>query len=405
MTAELTELTELTEVPAARLASPPTAPVAPRGMISPARRACEIGARVLIAVVVWTLLEKVFWGDVLHFATVTAPVSLEHLPYRDYLWEFPPLSVLPAILAHLGGSAYPGVFTAIMVALEYASLEILRRAFPDQRGAVARWWHLTVLPLAAFTWFRLDFLAVLFTAAGVVALVRRRPAGWWVVLGFAAKLWPAVLVVGLSVQRRMREVAVAVAGCLGVVALWWFWAPAGMGTFLAYRRGGGLQVESTLGAVRMLLGAHPKVVSGAWVVGDGGWGWVDPAGALLVCAATVAVLVWGRRRTLDPVRVCGALTVLLLLSSRILSPQYLVWVAPFAVLVAARGDSLTGLAFAASAWLTLVVLLDYDTLLLGGTKIGLVLVARNLVLVLLGLALLRGAVQGAVPPDRPGASA
>lgn len=354
---------------------------------------------------VWALLEKVFWGDVVHFASVTAPVSLDHLPYRDYLWEFPPLSLVPVLAAHVGGPVYAGVFTAMMIALEYGSLEILRRAFPERGGMIARWWHLSVLPLAALTWFRLDFLAVIFTTAGVAALVRRRPAGRWVVLGFAAKLWPAVLVVGLCLQRRMREAVVAAAGCAALVALWWSWAPAGMATFLAYRRGGGLQVESTLGALRMLLGGRPTVVSGAWVIGDGGWGWVDPAGLVLVCIATVAVLVWGTRRTLDPIRVCGALTVLLLLSSRILSPQYLVWMAPFAVLIAARGDRLCGAAFAVSSWLTLVVMLNYDALLLGGTKVGLVLVARNLALVLLGVSMLRGASRGARVPDRVAAPA
>lgn len=387
MTAELTELDRAT---ATRRSDPHASPQAPRSGVSPARRLVEVGVRVVIAAVVWFFLADVFWGDVVHYASVTLPVSLHHLPYRDFLWEFPPLSLVPAIGSHVAGPAYTLVFTATMIALEYGSLEVLRRAFPQRAGAVARWWHVAVLPLAAFTWFRLDFLSVIFATAGLVALVKVRPAGRWAVLGFAAKLWPAVLVVGLVVQRRLRSAWLAVAGCAAVVALWWAWAPHGLGTFLEYRKGGGIQVESTIGAVRLLLGAHPSVVSGAWVVGDGGWAWVDPAGMALVATAVVAIVLWSRRRVLDPVRVCGFLTVMLLVTSRILSPQYLVWVAPFAVLLAADGDRRVGILFTASAWLTFAVLVDYDAFLLGNRALALLAVARNVVLVVLGASMLVG---------------
>lgn len=384
MTAELTRLDRATPT---RWSPDPEPRAASRPRVSPARRAVEIGVRILLAVVVWAFLGDVFWGDVVHFASVTAPVSLHHLPYRDFLWEFPPLSLLPALLAHLGGSLYAAAFTAAMIALEYGSLEVLRRGFPQRAAALAGWWHVAVLPLAAFTWFRLDFLSVVFAAAGVVALVKARPVGRWAVLGFAAKLWPAVLVVGLVVQRRMRSAALAVAGCAAVVVAWWVWAPQGLGTFLEYRKGGGLQVESTLGAVRLLAGSLPKVVSGAWVVNDGGWGWVDPAGMALVALAVVAIVWWSRRHVLDPVRVCGFLTVMLLVTSRILSPQYLVWVAPFAVLLAAQGDRRVGVLYAVSASLTLAVLLGYDSFLAGNAALAALAVARNLVLVALGAAM------------------
>lgn len=388
VTAELTELDRATATrrsPMARTRAPASV------SISATRRVVEIGVRVSIAVAVWALLGKVFWGDVVHFASVTKDVGLQHLPYRDFLWEFPPLSLAPVLAAHSTGPGFPVVFTATMIGLEYGSLEILRRALPERAALVARWWHLAVLPLAAFAWFRLDFLAVVFATAGIVAIVGSRPAARWAVLGFAVKLWPAVLIVGLFVRHRLRSAWLATGASAAVVAGWWLWAPDGLGSFLAYRKGGGLQVESVLGALKLLEGAHPIVVSGAWVVGDGGWGWVDPVGLAVVAAAAALLCLWGQRRPLDPVRVCGFLTLLMLIASRILSPQYLVWAAPFVVIVAARGDRRAGLLYAVSAWLTLAILAEYDSFLGGSVALALVAVARNLLLVALAAVMISGA--------------
>lgn len=399
VTAELTQPDRAT----ATRRFPPPSPLSRSStrVVPLGRRVVEIGVRLAIAAAVWAYLGDVFWGDVVHYATVTGPLSLHHLPYRDFLWEFPPLSLAPALLSHLGGAAFPAVFCATMIGLEYGSLEILRRSLPERGERVARWWHGAVLPLAAFAWFRLDFLSVIFATAGIVSVVASRPRARWAVLGFTAKLWPAVLVVGLVVRKRFREAWLAVAGCAAVVTLWWLWAPQGFGTFLAYRRGGGLQVESSLGALRLLAGAHPIVVSGAWVVGDGGWAWVDPAGMVLAAAAAVALVVWSRRRVLDPVRVCGFLTLVLLLASRILSPQYLVWVAPFAVVAAARGDRRVGALYTAAAWLTLAILAGYDSLLAGNAGLAFLAVTRNVLLVALAVVMLSGASREESAGSRP----
>jgi len=335
----------------------------------------------VLATGVWALLSKVFWHDVLHFAATTAPISTSHLPYRDYVWEFPPLSLLPVFAAHAAGPAFTAVFVGSMIACEYASLEVLRRSFPGRARRIALWWHACVLPLATFTWFRLDFLAVAAASAGLVALVRDRPVTRWAVAGFAAKVWPIVLVAGLAVRRRVRDAVVATAGAVAVLGAWWLWSPSGFASFLAYRRGSGLQVESTLGSLRLLMGAHVSVVSGAWVVGgQGGWGWVDPAGLAVVGAAGLAALVASRRRSVEAVRLCAALTVLMLVTSRILSPQYLVWVAPFAVLLAATGDRVSGRLFAVAVALTMVPLIDYDAFLAGQRALAAAVAARNMVL-------------------------
>jgi hypothetical protein len=73
-----------------------------------------------------------------------------------------------------------------------------------------------------------------------------------------------------------------------------------------------------------------------------------------------------------------------MLFSRILSAQYVVWVAPFVALVAARGNRRAGWLYVAAGWLTLTYLLWFDSSVIPGNRLlGGVTLARNLCLVAL----------------------
>src|SRR5205807_691000 len=98
--------------------------------------------------------------------------------------------------------------------------------------------------------------------------------------------------------------------------------------------------ESLVGSIAHLAHGHLSFVAGAWVV-PGGWRWVDPIGLAIVAALAIGGSLRAWRRPADRVdldALAGAVVVALLLGSRLLSPQYLVWAVPFVVLVAARGN-------------------------------------------------------------------
>jgi hypothetical protein len=363
------------------------------------RRRIEVLLRLALVVLVLVAFPPNFVYDVRYYWLHAHGLSFGHLPYRDFLWEYPPLAALPLLLVPLSGGAYNAfllLFVTTMVGVEYACLVVLRRAWPDQALAITVWWHALALPLATIAWFRLDFLAVLPATCVLISLDRGRRGGGALVAGVAAKLWPGVLALGLIARREWRQLAIAAGGTTAMVAVWVAWSPAGLRAFLRYRRGSGLQIESLGGSVLRLLGHKPVYVSGSWVMEPGHWGWVEPALMTALALAGVAVAVGVGRFRVSAAAMpefLGAAVIGLLLAARLLSPQFLVWALPFVVVVAARGGKRQGQLFAAAIGLTLVTNWSYTDLVFGAGWHALPVVARNAVLVVLAASLVRRALR------------
>lgn len=298
----------------------------------------ELGTRALLYWLVWTGSNAVFYGDLADYQRRAAGLGWHHLPYRSVPWEFPPLTLPFMVLARF--LTRPDVlvlaFGAVTIGLEYGSLRALRRAWPDQAGTLTRWWLAVVLPAATIAWFRFDFLAVWFATLALVAVEQGRRSARWSVLGAFAKLWPIVGLGVLAARRKWREVvAGAVAMAVGVGA-WWLWSPDGLRAFAGYRAGSGLEIESIAGSIHQVTHpAQPMFVSGAWVVGSGGWQWVNSLGMVFLAVAGGLLVCRAARVRGDSVAVGGALVGLVLLVTRLLSAQYVVWLAPFVVVLAA----------------------------------------------------------------------
>ncbi len=366
----------------------------------------ELAGRAVLVVAVVHLLPHIFVGDISHFRHIGRLVTASRLPYRSVLWEFPPLTVVFLALEKLSWESravYLSLFAAVTVSLELASLELLRRAWPERDRDLTRIWSITVLPVATLAYFRLDFLAVLFATLALTGIERRRATAWPIVAGVATKLWPGMLLVVLAVQRRWRTLVGGAAGCALLVAAWYAFAPSGFRTFLRYRAGAGLEIESVPASLR-LLGHHGafRVRSGAWVIDAGGFGWVDPAVGLGLILFTIGLAWWSyRREDFDAVALGGALVLASMVFSRLLSAQYVVWLGPFVAVLWVRGHRAVGWLAVVASWLTLAELLWFEHHLIRGSKVmGAVVLARNVVLVVL-LVVLVGAVRNGSIGKRP----
>jgi hypothetical protein len=320
------------------------------------------------------------------------------VPYRDFAFEYPPGAlpalVLPALVTD-SLSAYRVVFAAEMavagavgVLLLASGLRRLGRARDDRRTTLA---VVAVLPafLGGVILTRFDLVPAALVAGALVLLIagRLRAGALVVGLGVAVKLYPAVLVplLGVVAWRKggRRELAVVVALALAPAAISYLpfllAGPDGVLDSLGRQLGRPLQIES-LGAGALLALHHAAGIDLEWVSGSGSQnlrgGAADTLAVLQGVAQAAAVaLVWvsfarGPATVERLVRHAAGSVVAFVALSKVLSPQFLVWLVLLVPLVGgvrgraalwltALACALTALWFPARYW---ELVKEFDTL-------------------------------------------
>ena len=354
----------------------------PRGR-SPRLVALECGARILLLIVVAEFGNQAFYADVNHYFVSARDLSLTHLPYRDFLWEFPPLTTIALVLIPaLGHSQEYFVLAFVLifgVGLEYGSLTYLRCAFPEKTKDITILWTVAVLPLCSFAWFRLDWISVFPTVVALVAIERRKPATVAIIAGVAAKVWPATLCAIFIARREWRRLGLVIAGIVALCLLWYLFSPKGVSDFLEFRRGSGYQIESLPGAALLLAGVDWEFRYGSVIVSTGRYQWVQAVLNIFTICGGAAIVSATLFRRAAPVPLVASLVLVLLIGSRIISPQYLVWLAPFVALCWTQRREI-GYWYIASSMLTLWVVVQYQKLYSSPIWVSIPLMIRNLIL-------------------------
>ena len=297
------------------------------------------------------------------------------MPYRDFRLEYPPgalpVFALPALLSERSDRegfrqafervmAGCGVAAILLAALVLAGLGASRARVAAALGALA----VFPLLLGNVVLTRFDLWPVALVLAALAALVWRRDRLGFGLLGgaVAAKLFPAVLVpLALAEvwrRRGRREAIVCLGVCAAVVALafvpFLVLAPDGVAYSLGRQLGRPLQVES-LGAALLLAGHHLLGLELEMRSGHGSQnlsGAAPAVLAVLLSLAQLTALVWiWLRRPATPeelVRWSAAALLAFVALGKVLSPQFLIWLAPLVPLVAGRrglrASALLGLA-------------------------------------------------------------
>jgi len=275
------------------------------------------------------------------------------VPYRDFGFEYPPGAlpalVLPALVtnsvhayrnAFVVEMAIVGVLGVLVLDVALRRLELPRRERVLSLAVVA----LAPLLLGGVILTRFDLVPALLVVGAVALAVagRRRAAALVVGIGAAVKLYPALLLPPLAIDawRRggRRELAIvlglAVTPILLAYAAFLVVAPDGVLDSLGRQAGRPLQIES-LGA-GVLLALHHGFGTGlGWTSGSGSQNLTGAgAGALAVvqglAQVAAVVLVWisyarGPSTTERLVRHAAASVVAFVALSKVLSPQFLVW--------------------------------------------------------------------------------
>jgi hypothetical protein len=327
------------------------------------------------------------------------------VPYRDFFLEYPPGSlpafVLPALLSS-GKAGYISAFSSEMALVLVATLALTALAARRIWGA----WITPAATLAAGAILlypvavtRYDAVVALSLAgAAFCATLDRRYlvlAYASLGLGAAAKLAPSLATLPLSAFQRGAARGYAI--FFAVLAI--FFAPAlllggGFAGSFAYHADRGLQAESLTASVLMQLGQVSGVLFeyGAFEAQGRGVELASelslPVTGVLLLATAFFMYRAHRRGTAGQSafpRYAAALILAFMLGSKVLSPQYVVWLLPLLPLSAggALGLVLSAL-FLATCYLTTQVFpVHYDDLLNLRFPGPHLLLARNLLLVLL----------------------
>ncbi len=260
-------------------------------------------------------------------------------PLADVTWQYPPAAALailsPGLLPFLDYA--PAFFTLILVT-DAAALALFLRAGrrAGHRPAGAWVWIAGVALLGPTAYARYDLMVVAVAAAALFAAARRpRVAGALVAFGALLKVWPVLLLTGAAVRgRRARTLWWSAAGTAAGLALLFAAAAPGAWAFLTFQRDRGTEVES-LGAlvfhVARQYGWDGQVLLhyGSLEFLGPGVPFVSTLALTLSLAAVGWLFLWRvRAREIGPATLCDAAftaTLLFTTTSRVISPQYMLW--------------------------------------------------------------------------------
>lgn len=298
--------------------------------------------------------------DVERYETWSHVLSAEHVFPGGDAWQYPPGAGLLMLLPRLFPVDYGEAFVGLMLLVDLAGLVLLARLARRGGNDIGVWvWLLGMPLLGAFAVLRFDLVPTVLAIAGLL-VIHRRP-GWFGALaglGAAIKVWPVLLLFGEWDRRRLLRAGLAAAAAIALVfvaSAIGFGSPLG---FLSHGGDRGLQEEAVATIpwqIEQIVSGEPysrEIRFGAWEVAAPG---ADTVAALLrwlsLAALAAAAAWWGYRAR--AIRAgCAHLaeaavsrdfvfTVVLLVvvTSPVLSPQYMVWLLGLAAVVLSAGSA------------------------------------------------------------------
>ena len=315
-------------------------------------------------------------------------------PGADPMWQYPPGAGLVLWLPGLLPGGYLDDFALLAVGCDLAVTVILAAAARRGGSPAGAWYWVCVVPvLGPLAVDRLDMIPVMLSVAALCAAGRGGARGGLLAAAVAVKAWPVTLLAGTA-PGQWRRVLTALAALLTAVVI----LRGPTMSFLAHQEARGTEIESAVAAPLMiwrLAGWHGSVVYkyGAWQLsGEDAW-LVRDASRLSLILIAVAVTAWcaatarGRIRWRPEFAADAplAVTLLMLVASPVLSPQYLLWaIGLAAACLAARQTTQrpAALAILAATLLTVIVFpVGWPSLLRGSALMTGILAARNALLV------------------------
>ncbi|MGW6059401.1 glycosyltransferase 87 family protein [Streptomyces sp. NPDC055189] len=269
------------------------------------------------------------WYEVLRTGT---------FPLDDVTWQYPPAAALailsPALLPFAGYTSAFFVLALLADAL-VCGLLLYAGGRPGKSLRGAWTWVVGAALLGPTVYARYDVMVTAVAVAALLAGARHpRTMGALAAFGALLKVWPALLLVGMPRARATRSSwGAALATAVGLTLAFLVTMPGAL-AFLTFQRDRGTEVES-LGALVFHVARHLGWQGDVQL----NYGSVEFLGPYVSLVSTVAqglsaaafcwLLAWRlRARAWSASTVADAAFVAVLLftaTSRVISPQYLLW--------------------------------------------------------------------------------
>lgn len=344
-----------------------------------ANRTVWIWAGIWVATRALMVAEVGFWDDVTgpklqdvnNYEAWSNQLATEHAIPGGEAWQYPPGAAFLMLLPRLGFGTYGESFVALMLLADLVGLGLLallgRRSSGNFTGVWV--WLLGMPLLGALPLLRFDLVPAVIAIGALVAIHRRpRLFGALAGIGASLKAWPIVLLFGEWDRRRLLRSALAALAAIALVFLASaiaFGDPLG---FLGEQGSRGLQEEAVATMPwqlrELVTGEGPAraIRYGAWEITGAT---ADTVAGLLkwaTLAALATAAAWwsyrarairGGRDDLASAAVSldfvFTVVLLLVVTSRVLSTQYMIWLLALAAVVLTAGSG----RLARPAWLAI----------------------------------------------------
>jgi hypothetical protein len=359
------------------------------------------------------LLSAHWPGDVIYYGTIGERIVNGEIPYHQIYLEYPPGAIpvfaLPALISqHHYVFLFKVLMTACAAVAAAAGMVVLRHQRAGGRARLGGAALLGFAPLLVGPLFlnRYDVWPTMLVALALLALVVNRPRLCFGLLAVAivAKIYPiailpiAAIHVGRTRGRRELNRCLGVLVAVGLVFVVPFAVVGfgGLGFSFYIQATRHLQIES-LGAQILVAFHHFGLYTATVILGRPGS--VDLAGgvagavgvlsSLVEVALVLLVAVWYFRGGVDTRRlVLASVTAIVAFATfgKVLSPQYLVWLALLVPLTSVLVSPVASLLLVVALVLTQIEFYDSDQVSNLG-PVSWLLLARNVVLVALFVVL------------------
>lgn len=308
----------------------------------------------------WSTVSPPHLEDVNNYATWSHYLTTHHAFPGGEAWQYPPGAAFLMLAPRLVPAAYGESFVGLMLLCDLAGLGLLALLGRRSRNDTGVWvWLLGMPLLGVFAVLRFDLVPSVIGIAALV-VIHRRPHWFGVLAGLGAsiKVWPVVLLFGEWDRRRLLRAVLAAAATVLLVLLVSVIAFGDPTGFLGEQGKRGLQEEAVATApwqLHQIVTGEPldrAIRYGAWEIATPAADAVAGLLRWLTLAALAAAAVWwwararairGGRADLAEAAVSRdfvfAIVLLLVVTSPVLSPQYMVWLLGLAAVVLSAGTA------------------------------------------------------------------